>query len=156
MPSRVHCAARMQSRSLSDQRQLRSLERASLGTCIICSCLLALLHLTVCYVEPLAENLHSTTELLTVQLISLLLFAFMLPSSQVVVASVEDSLEVSCSRGVRLVADKLIGAATAADAGEYDMVALPVGGLVRVRVRVSVRARDRAGFGGRIGPSSDG
>jgi hypothetical protein len=66
----------------------------------------------------------------------------MLPSSQVVVASVEDSLEVSCSRGVRLVADKLIGAATAADAGEYDMVALPVGGLVWVRASVSVRARD--------------
>ncbi|GBF99751.1 hypothetical protein Rsub_12526 [Raphidocelis subcapitata] len=52
--------------------------------------------------------------------------------ADVVVASVEDSLEVTCSRGVRLVADALIGDAAAA---QYDLIALPGGmpGAERLR-----------------------
>lgn len=53
--------------------------------------------------------------------------------AEVVVASVEGSLEVVCSRGVRLVADALIGAAVRS--GPYDLVALPGGmpGAERLR-----------------------
>ncbi|KAI8466257.1 MAG: class I glutamine amidotransferase-like protein [Monoraphidium minutum] len=53
--------------------------------------------------------------------------------AEVVVASVEDSLEVKCSRGVKLVADTLIG--DAAGGGGYDLIALPGGmpGAERLR-----------------------
>lgn len=48
------------------------------------------------------------------------------------VASVEDSLEVKCSRGVKLVADALIADAAA---GSYDLIACPGGmpGAERLR-----------------------
>jgi 4-methyl-5(b-hydroxyethyl)-thiazole monophosphate biosynthesis len=43
--------------------------------------------------------------------------------AKVTVASVEDSLEVTCSRGVKIVADKLMKDAAA---GSYDLIACPV------------------------------
>ena len=55
------------------------------------------------------------------------------PSLQVTVASVEDDLTVTCSRKVRLVADKSIQEC----AGDnFDLIALPVSQGVCVRVEV--------------------
>jgi len=42
------------------------------------------------------------------------------------VASVEDTTEVVCSRGVRLVADTLISQLPSASDSHYDAIALPV------------------------------
>lgn len=44
-------------------------------------------------------------------------------TAEVTVASVEPGLEVVCSRGVKLVADKLIAECSGE---EYDLIALPV------------------------------
>ncbi|KAF8062020.1 DJ1B [Scenedesmus sp. PABB004] len=73
--------------------------------------------------------------------------------AHVVVASVEDSLEVTCSRGVRLVADALIGdAAAAAGAGGagFDLIALP-GGMPGAE-----RLRDSAPLGALVAAQRDG
>ena len=51
--------------------------------------------------------------------------SLLLNSTQVTVASVEDSLEVVCARQTKIVADKSIGEC----AGEsWDLIALPVSG----------------------------
>lgn len=57
--------------------------------------------------------------------------------ADVVVASVEESLEVKCSRGVKIVADKLIGDVTG---DTYDLIACPGGmpGAERLRDSTSL------------------
>lgn len=47
--------------------------------------------------------------------------------AEVTVASVEDSLEIKCSRSVKVVADKLIGDCAGE---EFDLIALPVSAQV--------------------------